>query len=263
MNGLIKNARTFFSRTHQNTPTPAQATPATLPTQNVSENVLFAEQQIKSALSLFEKESYSDAAILCEAVLTFAINTCVESDVEIIKDKLFDAGLEISLAGNNDVANRILYMVFDKPTNPKIASIHGMAHHTEASVCWVAIGPKALPSESLTMLTELEKAICEKEHLQCAPHFLGNIYTKGLYHVKPDNEKAQKYFGIADERGYKQRLIPMRIQGEEYQLMLKAHESNDSIFSDMPLELIKYISHLRIQTTLVQQNLNKIPKPTV
>lgn len=180
--------------------------------------VMLAGQEIERAISMIiEKGRGQDAVGICEAIYTNAIKGR-ESDIENIKNKLFEAGLEIALAGKNSIAKAIMFMLFGDDTPP----------HLEAIACWPALGSDTTALQSQRMITALEKAVSEKEYLTCIPHFLGKVYEQGLYGVTQDHEKAKEYFQIAAKRGYETR--DLKKQREEYKLMLEAQQTNQSVF---------------------------------
>ncbi|MCD6026328.1 MAG: hypothetical protein K0R08_847, partial [Solimicrobium sp.] len=56
-------------------------------------------------------------------------------------------------------------------------------------------------------------------------------------------------------RGYETRSL--RKQREAYTMMLEAQQSDESVFSGVPKDIIKHIASLRFKATLAQPELDK------
>ncbi|MCD6026733.1 MAG: hypothetical protein K0R08_1252 [Solimicrobium sp.] len=155
---------------------------------------------------------------------------------ELIMDKLLEATLEIFLAGHEAPARSILEKITGD-TDPamwrynypallclKMLTKHGIHEHNENS---------------------LKKRIRKGENFKCTPYFLGKLHESGLL-TESKHNYAKEYLEIAAARGYEP--LAVRKQRKEYQLMLEAQQSNESVFSHVPKELVEHIARLRGKT---------------
>ena len=237
----------------QNPGTPG---PDLIPTSaQESKDVMLAGKEIDRALSKIEEGCYEEAVEICEDLHAKVTNKCSQFDVRNIKDKIFEAAIQVLLFGNKEIAIRILNIA-DSSGLPDTPCIPGRFYHHEANACRESLRISVTWSSPHYLTTTLEKAISTKEHLKCTPLFLAIIYGKGLYSVIENEKKAKKYLQIAADRGYEP-LSFMKKQGEEYKLMLAAQQENESVFSGVPRELIDHIARLRVEATVAQNEARK------
>jgi hypothetical protein len=188
------------------TPIDQPNTVAPAPVSKESVAVILAGKEIDRTFSLFKDGEFKEVIRISETVHTDAINMRNESDIKIIKDILFEAALEFSLAGNVEIALKILAIAYS-PSSPKKFGNFGKNDHHLAHTCWGALLSSKPSFWSQNMVYALEKTIPEEEHLKCAPYFLAKIFHEGLYGEKQDEVKAKEYFDIAKNRGYEPRKL--------------------------------------------------------
>jgi hypothetical protein len=238
-----------------------------------------AENEINYALSMVEKGRPHKAIEMCKAIYNGVIKDHNQRDITIITNKLLEAGLEILLFGDEKTAIDILKIsngiahntrhywqndaadacsrVLNRPAFIKSFDLDSEEPSTKAFISNYLLKSVCIELENMKKL--LTKAVIEKEYLKCAPYFLGKVYREGLYNCAKDEVKAKEFFAIAAERGYEPgKLVLMREQGEEYKLMRAAQQSNESVFSLIPRDLVNYISSLRVKAILAQSEREKM-----
>lgn len=188
-----------------------------------SADVKLAKEEIDRAVAMLENGNDKDAILICKTINEKALNkSCKTSDAKIIKDSLFEIGLEVALAGNIEIAREILAVVDDLEIAPLDAC--GMNYYSEATTCFIVCDPslssEERSSKAFLLKEALKKAIKKKEHLKCAPYFLGKAYENGLYGIAKSNTRAKEYLQIANERGYTPRTLTlMKNRSEEHTLL--------------------------------------------
>jgi len=226
------------------------------PFKGESKEVVLAGKELDCVFSMIEDRRHEKAIEICETVNKNAQQNGNLADTKIIKDKIFEVALEIYLAGcKNETTEKILWIA-DSPRYAEEKSMLGATYHYEAELCRNVLCSRSGSSlYSGLMEKKLQKAISEKEHLKCASYFLGKAYVEGLHGLTQNDEKAKEYFGIAAERGYEP--APMRKLRQDYNLMLEAQQSNESVFADIPRDVLHHMARLRMEVMLAQQKLDK------
>ncbi|MCD6026899.1 MAG: hypothetical protein K0R08_1418 [Solimicrobium sp.] len=212
-----------------------------------SRSVMLLEKEIDIAFSMIEDGQQEEAIKICEVVHKNARKNCSWLEYLIIKDKLFEAALEISFAGHHKTSRSILNIL---GTFSSFETSHRTVETFADFLMNYCISSAVSPAYSRKMVKSLEQASAAKVNLKFTPYFLGKVFEKGLYGVPQNEEKAQKYLGIAAERQYEPRSV--RKSRETYVTILEAQQSHESVFSFVPRDIIDHITRLRLGATLAQ-----------
>jgi hypothetical protein len=225
-----------------------------------SKSVMLAESGIDLAFLKIEEGKHEEAIKICETIYTHAKKNCRWLEQEIIGDKLFEAALEIFFGGYPETAGSILYL-------PNVGTFtcigaDARSYNTAARSVVTVLENRRFSAiisvHSRQMVRNLEKAIAERVNLKFTAYFLGKVFEEGRYGVTKNDVKAKEYLEIASERGYEPRSVKkLREAREAYILMREAQESNESIFSLVPRDIIDYITCLRLKATLAQPKFDK------
>ncbi|MCD6026983.1 MAG: hypothetical protein K0R08_1502 [Solimicrobium sp.] len=211
-----------------------------------TEKVRLAGEKIDRALYMFEYGQHEKAIHSLTIILYRTVNLHSQFGLEkhLIMDKIFEAALEISLAGYGKTALSILeiihpYFSYGNKQNVIIFCIDRLKH-----------GFFILDYKE----KQMEDCILRNRNAKCLPYFLGKIYEND-HPLTKNNINAKKYLGIAAERGFEP--VAVKKQRREYQLMLEAQKSNESVFSHLPRELVNHIALLRREAILAQLEFNQ------
>jgi hypothetical protein len=215
-----------------------------------SENVKLAGQEIDRALFMIEGGQPDKVIGILEAVYknTKSAYSGYSSDRQLIMDKIFEAALEVALAGHRETALSILRI----PANTGTSRDRYGRYNWESQTCLSFLEDRYFSLDYSA--DSLKEGILKKRNLKCAPYFLSRIYETSI--IERNDINAKKFLEIAVERGYEP--VAQRKQRKEYQLMLEARQSNDSVFSHFPKELVEKITGLRIDATLAQSEFDKM-----
>lgn len=215
---------------------------------------MWAEQEIQRAFLMFEFERYDDAVHICKDVHANAVKDGNLSDISMTKDQLFEAALEILLAGGEGTAKKIFYIANSpnksdaRPVEDEI--FHGPAHSSR-SLLDKAFNVTVPHFRSLQAMVGMR----DYQHLKCAPYFVGKTLDQGLYGVEINKQNAELFFRMATLRGYEPgKLIPKR-QQMEYKLIREAQQSDQSVFSNVPHDIVNKIARMRFESTLARSKL--------
>lgn len=217
-------------------------------------DVELAGKEIDRALLMINEGNTEEVVTICKAVREKTINNGDDSEVKEIKNRLFEAGLEIALAGHKETAIKVL-QIADSSAYTGTVGYPEVIFHSAAHACWTVLNSAAKP---WALVSGLMHAITENPELKCAPYFLGKVLAQGLYGVKKDLAKAQQYFQIATERGYEPgKHVYMNSSLETYRLMKEGQQSANSVFATVPLDVINHIARLKVEARLAELKFTK------